>query len=284
MQPKDIMTYCLGKPHVREDRPFGDIPICYKLNGKIFAQLYPLEHDYKITLKCTREAGEFYRTAYPGQVVRGYHCPPVQQPYWNTIHLADFPEEELCNMVDQAYETVLRRFPKNVQKQLEQTYYHMSSNGPHYVFFASNKTPVFTGVTLHSMYFSPRYLNSEQETIDTLARDHHIFLHLDPQTVFDFYTVPHVEVFASDGEGGYLVSQGNGFSFDSEDPIYYISKEKRCYLVAKSGTNLLGKKTLWKHSLIPADKTIEIFATQEDAEKKYDIHDFKYNDKQGDLL
>jgi tRNA modification GTPase len=33
--------------------------------------------------------------AYPGKVVRGYHCPPVQQPYWNTIFLDDFPDEEL---------------------------------------------------------------------------------------------------------------------------------------------------------------------------------------------
>ena len=32
--------------------------------------------------------------AYPKKVVRGYHCPPVQQPYWNTIFLNDFPDEE----------------------------------------------------------------------------------------------------------------------------------------------------------------------------------------------
>ncbi len=118
MQPIDIKKYCLSKPHAYEDLPFGDIPICYKLNGKIFAQLYPLEDDYKITLKCTRDAGEFYRTVYPDQVVRGYHCPPVQQPYWNTIYLAEFPEEELWNMIDQAYETVLSNFPKKVQRQL----------------------------------------------------------------------------------------------------------------------------------------------------------------------
>lgn len=52
----------------------------------------PYEYDYKVTLKCTADAGSFYRTVYPGKVVRGYHCPPVQQPYWNTIYLDDFPD------------------------------------------------------------------------------------------------------------------------------------------------------------------------------------------------
>ena len=97
---------------------FGDVPICYKLNGKVFAQIYPYPEDYKITLKCTADAGQFYRMVYPGKVVRGYHCPPVQQPYWNTIYLGDFPDDELLNMIDLAYETVFNSFSKKVQKQI----------------------------------------------------------------------------------------------------------------------------------------------------------------------
>ena len=176
MRPMEIMRYCLDKLHAYEDHPFGDFPICYKLNGKIFAQLYPLENDYKITLKCTREAGEFYRTVYPGQVVRGYHCPPVQQPYWNTVHLTDFPEEELWNMIDQAYESVLRSFSKKVQRQLEESpmesvrsldkvrYYHKPEK-IHFIFFSGDEAPVFTGVTLHPMFSSPRALEREKEAI-----------------------------------------------------------------------------------------------------------------------
>jgi len=118
MDVQDIKDYCLNKPKAYEDCPFGEVPICYKLNGKIFAQLYPYEYDYKITLKCTADAGQFYRTVYPGKVVRGYHCPPVQQPYWNTIYLNGFPEEELLNMIDHAYETVFHGFSKKVQKQI----------------------------------------------------------------------------------------------------------------------------------------------------------------------
>lgn len=278
MQTTEIMTYCLDKPHAKEDHPFGEIPICFKLNGKIFAQLYPLVQDYKITVKCTREAGEFYRAVYPGQVVRGYHCPPVQQPYWNTVYLKNFPTEELWNMIDQAYEAVLHSFPKKVQVQLQQTYYHMGSAGPNYIFFAADKRPVFTGVTLHPMFSSPRYLEAEQETIQKLATDHHIYLNLDPQTAFAFYTIPHVEVFAGDDDG-YLVSLTNGFSFNSTDPIYYISREKQCYLAAKSGKELLTRGIHWKDAMIHDNKTIQIFASRYEAEKKYTIHDLLKNKK-----
>lgn len=118
MLPQDIRVYCLSKHKAYEDFPFGDIPICYKLNGKIFAQLYPLENDYKITLKCTSDMGRFYRSVYPDKVVRGYHCPPVQQPYWNTIYLDNFSDDELLNMIDEAYDAVFKSFSKKTQKQI----------------------------------------------------------------------------------------------------------------------------------------------------------------------
>ena len=37
---EEIKQYCLNKHKAYEDYPFGEVPICYKLNGKIFAQLY----------------------------------------------------------------------------------------------------------------------------------------------------------------------------------------------------------------------------------------------------
>lgn len=120
MELEEIKNYCKGKLYATEEFPFGDVPICYKLNGKIFAQLYPYEHDYKITLKCTVDAGQFYRAVYPQKVVRGYHCPPVQQPYWNTVYLDDFPDDELLNMIDLAYETVLSKLSKKEQKRIRE--------------------------------------------------------------------------------------------------------------------------------------------------------------------
>ena len=114
MANEEIIAYCLGKPQAYEDQPFGEFPVCYKVWGKIFAQLY---HD-RITLKCTAFSGQALREAYPGVVVRGYHCPPVQQPYWNTIDLTAFPAEALPHLIDHAYETVVAKLPKKAQKAL----------------------------------------------------------------------------------------------------------------------------------------------------------------------
>lgn len=114
MNLDEIKTCCLSKPKAYEDHPFGEWPICCKVHKKIFAQIYP----DKVTLKCTAFAGQMFREAYPGVVVRGYHCPPVQQPYWNTIDLERFPAEELPMMIDHAYETVVSSFSRKVQREI----------------------------------------------------------------------------------------------------------------------------------------------------------------------
>ena len=116
MNPDQIRTYCLTKPCAEETYPFGEWPVCYKVGRKIFAQVYP----DKLTVKCTAFSGQAFRNAYPGIVVRGYHCPPVQQPYWNTIDLARFSEEDLSMMIDHAYETVVAALPKKVQKEIRE--------------------------------------------------------------------------------------------------------------------------------------------------------------------
>jgi len=109
-----IKNYCLAKPSALETYPFGDWPICYKVGGKIFAQLYP----DKITLKCTAFSGEMFRQAYPGVVVRGYHCPLMQQPYWNTIYWERLSAEELFMMIDHAYETVVTKLPQKLRQEI----------------------------------------------------------------------------------------------------------------------------------------------------------------------
>ena len=116
MDIQEIQAYCGQKRCAEETYPFGQWPICYKVKGKIFAQIYP----DKVTLKCTAFSGEAFRAAWPGIVVRGYHCPPVQQPYWNTIDLTRFPEDQLPMMIDHAYETVVAGLPQRIQRELRE--------------------------------------------------------------------------------------------------------------------------------------------------------------------
>lgn len=116
-----IISYCLLKDSSYVDFPFGDIPICIKVANKLFAQIYPKTEDYKITLKCDRMIGEHYRNLYPNTVVRGYHCPPIQQPYFNTVYLnGDVPDDELKAMIDHSYSVVVSKLPKKVKVNLKE--------------------------------------------------------------------------------------------------------------------------------------------------------------------
>jgi len=106
MDLKDIHAYCLDKPGAEETYPFGDTPICYKLHGKIFAQLFHRWDQPFLTLKCRRDMSFFYRGIYPEQVMRAYHFSDIHQPYWFSVLVNGFPENELKKMIDEAYDAL----------------------------------------------------------------------------------------------------------------------------------------------------------------------------------
>jgi predicted DNA-binding protein (MmcQ/YjbR family) len=122
MTTDEIIQYCLSKKAAYLDFPFGELPICVKVGKRLFAQLYPKPGDYKVTLNCDRAMGEIYRARYPGTVVRGYHCPPIQQPYFSTVYLnRGIPEDELKLMIDHSYCVVVGKLPKKVRENLDGT-------------------------------------------------------------------------------------------------------------------------------------------------------------------
>ena len=121
----DLLAYCLSKPGSYEDHPFGldstviKVKAPSQLKGRIFAQLFYLKGEPKLTVNCDMLTGEYYRATYPGVVVRGYHCPPVQQPYFNTVSLdGSLPDDEIKLMIDQAYTVVVAKLPKKHQREL----------------------------------------------------------------------------------------------------------------------------------------------------------------------
>ena len=119
MLKDEIIEYCLNKNKAYIDYPFGDIPICFKVNKKIFAELYPLDNDYKITLKCDAFLAELYRKQYPNDIVRCYHCPPMQAIYRNTVYINKTVDDKLIfEMIDHSYDEVIKSFSKKVQKEM----------------------------------------------------------------------------------------------------------------------------------------------------------------------
>ena len=121
MTTDEIIKYCLSKNGAYVDFPFGEIPMCIKVSKRLFAQIYPSMDNRRITLNCDRAAGEFYRNAYPGAVIRGCHCPPVQQPYFNTVCLdMGIPDEQLRTMIDHSYCVVVGKLTKKQRDSLNQ--------------------------------------------------------------------------------------------------------------------------------------------------------------------
>ena len=118
MKYSELLNYCLSKNGAYVDHPFGPDSDIIKVEGKIFAQLFILKGKETTTLNCERMQGDFYRHLFPDIVVRGYHCPPVQQLYFNTFPLDSVPDEIILEMADHSYITVVGKLPKYKQKKL----------------------------------------------------------------------------------------------------------------------------------------------------------------------
>ena len=121
MTHDEILKYCLTKKGAYEDHPFGEGSTVVKVEKRIFAQLFFLNGVPMLTFNGDAMTGDFYRSTYPDDVKRGYHCPPVQQPYFNTVKLTgSVPHEEIFRMLDGSYKYVVGKLPKKTQKKLEE--------------------------------------------------------------------------------------------------------------------------------------------------------------------
>ena len=125
MTHKEILDYCLEKQGAYLDYPFGPDVAVVKMKapsqekGRVFAQVFMLRGEPKATFNCKPESAEFYRSVYTGLVVRGWHCPPVMQPHFNTVSLdGTVPDEEILHMIDHAYDVVVAKLPKYLQREL----------------------------------------------------------------------------------------------------------------------------------------------------------------------
>lgn len=120
MTHSEILSYCLEKQGAYEDHPFGEGCTVVKVKKRIFAQLFMLGGEPMLTFNGDIPTGEFYRNLYPEDVRRGYHCPPVQQPYFNTVRLSgSVPDEEIRNMLDGSYKYVVSKLTKKAREELQ---------------------------------------------------------------------------------------------------------------------------------------------------------------------
>ncbi|GAB3814180.1 MmcQ/YjbR family DNA-binding protein [Pontibacter rugosus] len=114
MHIEEFRDYCLAKPMVTEETPFGDDTLVYKVGGKIFALCSISDYSRGINLKCDPVKAIELRERYT-QVKPGYH---MSKKHWNTV----LPEVGLSNellqqWLDDSYTLVSSRLTK-AQKQI----------------------------------------------------------------------------------------------------------------------------------------------------------------------
>lgn len=107
--------YCLAKPAVTEDTPFGPEHLVFKICGKMFALLTLEEVPPTANLKCDPDLALELRDRFE-QVQPGYH---MNKKHWNTVEIAGgVPEAELRKMIDHSYDQVVRGLPKAQRERL----------------------------------------------------------------------------------------------------------------------------------------------------------------------
>ena len=135
-------------------------------------------------------------------------------------------------------------------------------------FFFSNTEDVghiFAGITVYKMP-----VREKGELYDQIADSCDIhFLFDDSEVQIDYYTVPRVDIFATDSCGGQFGTIGECSDIESQAPICYIDCDKKVFLAAGSLSSLL-KETNWKEHLIAYDG-VEVFSSKDAAEKKYEF-------------
>lgn len=137
----------------------------------------------------------------------------------------------------------------------------------------NGETIVLTGVSVYSMPLSVK--RDEGEAYKDFARKYGVhFIFDDCIPEINFYTVPKIEIGATDKNGGFIASVGEPFSLRDSVPLVYISTDRKAYLITEDSSEFLSIASEWKEKLTPYDG-VALYASKEDALKDYSIIDFE---------
>ena len=119
MTMQQLMNTALDMPAACAENPFGAESVCIRIgpHGPIFLNLMPCNN--WASFRCEAEMGMVWRTQFPGTVRRGWHCPPVHQPYNNTVTMdGTVPDDVLLAMLEHSYARALRSLTREKRKEL----------------------------------------------------------------------------------------------------------------------------------------------------------------------
>lgn len=146
----------------------------------------------------------------------------------------------------------------------------------------NGETIIFTGVSVNSMPLSVK--RKEGELYADFAEKYGIhFIFDDDIPDIDFYSIPRLDIAATDGAGGYIASVGEPFSLSDAIPLVYISPDRRCYLITNDATEFLSIVSDWKSRLSAFDG-VTLYASEEQAKAEYEIIQFEKTEAYQNLM
>ena len=104
---------------------------------------------------------------------------------------------------------------------------------------------IHAGTTVYPMPVKDK--NAEYERFADEYDIHFIFDDDIPQ--IDFYTIPQVDIMATDSQGGFIGTIGQMTDLKSDAQICYIDNERNCYLIVEKSTDFLKCAPMWKKCL-----------------------------------
>lgn len=115
MNIEAFRSYCLVKKGVKEEFPFDENTLVFKVMGKMFA-LTDLENFESVNLKCDPEKAVQLREEFPA-VLPGYH---MSKKHWNTVLMdGSIPDKLIKTWIDDSYNLVAVSLSKQLQLELK---------------------------------------------------------------------------------------------------------------------------------------------------------------------
>jgi len=114
MNIESFRTYCLAKPGVTEETPFGPETLVFKVMGKMFA-LTGVDTFSHIALKVEPEIGAELREQYES-VVPAYH---MNKMHWINVLMDGRVKDKLVKeWIDNSYDLVVKGLTKKDREKL----------------------------------------------------------------------------------------------------------------------------------------------------------------------
>jgi len=114
MNIEEYCDYCLKKPGVTDEFPFGPDTLVFKVMGKMFA-LSGVDEFSGMNLKCDPEMAIRLREEFDA-VKPGYH---MNKNHWNTVEInADASDKKIYEWIDHSYNLVVKSLTKKLRDEL----------------------------------------------------------------------------------------------------------------------------------------------------------------------